>query len=77
MEGLSREEKDTKRAREKEKRGGKRSALERMSRKGRLLQCQVLGKAKWKTNKAPKALKDKKDELHKEESAMAEIARKH
>ena len=34
-------------------------------------------KAKWKTNKEPKALKDRKGELHKEEAAMAEIAREH
>ena len=34
-------------------------------------------KAKWKTNKAPKALRDKKGELHKEEAAMAEITQEH
>ena len=35
--GISGEEKDSKSAREKEKRGGKRSASKRMSRKGRLI----------------------------------------
>ena len=45
--------------------------------KGGYYSAKFWEKAKWKTNKAPKALKDKKGELHKEEAAMAEIAREH
>ena len=48
-----------------------------MSRKGGYYNAKFWEKAKWKTNKAPKALKDKKVKLHKEEAAMAEIAREH
>ena len=55
-------------------------------REALLKECQAKGgyfsakfweKAKWKTNKAPKALRDKKGALHKEEAVMAEIARDH
>ena len=45
--------------------------------KGGYYSAKFWEKAKWKTNKAPKALKNKKDELHKEEAAIAQIARKH
>ena len=45
--------------------------------KGGYYSAKFWEKAKWKTNKAPKSLRDKKCELHKEEAAMAEIAREH
>ena len=45
--------------------------------KGGYYSAKFWEKAKWKTNKASKALKDKKGELHKEEAAMVEIAQEH
>ena len=77
MEGLSGEEKDSKRAREEERREEREALIKECQGRGGYYSAKFWEKAKWKTNKAPKALKYKKGELHKEEAAMAEIAREH
>ena len=62
----------------RKKRGEERETLlKECQRKGGYYGAKFWEEAKGKTNKAPKALKDNKDELHKEEAAMAEIAREH
>ena len=60
MEGPSGEEKDSKRAREKEKREEREALLKECQGKGGYYSEKFLEKGKWKTNKAPKALKDKR-----------------
>ena len=75
----------------KKKRREEREALiKECQGKGGYYSAKFWEKAKWRTNKAPKALKDKKGQLHKEEAlkdkkgklheeetAMAEIEREH
>ena len=55
MEGLSGEEKDSKRAREKEKGEDREALIKECQGKGGYNSAKFWEKAKWKTLKAPKA----------------------
>ena len=61
----------------KKRREEREALIKECQGKGGYYSAKFWEKAKWKTNKAPKALKDKKGDLHKEKAAMAEIAREH